>query len=116
MKENKWKKRQVMKKVAEKGAINIQLVVDSPGKGQQDLEKGEGLTDSMQKEQTTVWKGYDNYHTNLTKQKHVQTKQSQPIKIPGADTDLKDKKVEDQTKKLEREGSITYNTEITGKI
>ena len=42
------------------------------------------------------------------KQRHVQTEQSQPIKIPDTDTESKNKKVENQTRKLEREKNIAY--------
>ena len=42
----------------------------------------------------------NNYHTNLTKLGHEQTKQSQSIKLPETDTELKDKEAENQTKKL----------------
>ena len=42
----------------------------------------------------------NNYHTNLTKLGHEQTKQSQSMKLPETDTELKDKEVENQTKKL----------------
>ena len=47
----------------------------------------------------------------LTKQKDVQTEQSQPIKISETGTELKDNKVENQTKELEREENITCTTE-----
>ena len=52
-----------------------------------------------------------NYHTNLTKQRYQQTEQSQPMQIPETDTEPKQKEVENQTKKLEREENITYITE-----
>ena len=45
------------------------------------------------------------------KQRHVQTEQSQPIKIPDTDTESKNKKVENQTRKLEREKNIAYTWE-----
>ena len=41
----------------------------------------------------------------------VQTEQSQPIKISETGTELKDNKVENQTKELEREENITCTTE-----
>ena len=52
-----------------------------------------------------------NYHTNLTKLRHGQTEQSHPIKVPETGTESKDRQVENQTKKLEREKIITCTTE-----
>ena len=49
----------------------------------------------------------NNYNTNLTKQGHEQTEQPQPIKALETNTELKDKEVENQTKKSEREENIT---------
>ena len=53
----------------------------------------------------------NNYHTNLTKLGHEQREQSHPIKAPETGTESKDKEVENQTKKLQREKIITYTTE-----
>ena len=52
----------------------------------------------------------NNYHTNLTKQRHEQTEQSQPIKILETGTEQKNKEVENQTKKLEWEENNPYTT------
>ena len=49
----------------------------------------------------------NNYNTNLTKQGHEQTEQPQPIKALETNIELKDKEVENQTKKSEREENIT---------
>ena len=49
----------------------------------------------------------NNYNTNLTKQGHEQTEQPQPIKTLETNIELKDKEVENQTKKSEREENIT---------
>ena len=63
----------------------------------------------------------NNYHNNLSKQRHIQTMQLQLIKIPSTkDTQLKDKDFETQNKKLEWEEKLhtpqkTYK-EITQKI
>ena len=53
----------------------------------------------------------NNYHTNLTKLGHEQREQSHPIKASETGTESKDKEVENQTKKLQREKIITYTTE-----
>ena len=50
----------------------------------------------------------NNYHTNRTKLEHEQTEQSQRIRIPETGTEWKDKKVENQTKKLKRQENITH--------
>ena len=57
----------------------------------------------------------NNYYTNLTKLGHEQTEQSQSIKlnVSETDTESKDKEVENQTTKLEREEIITYTAENT---
>ena len=52
----------------------------------------------------------NNYHTNLTKQRHEQTEQSQPIKILETGTEQMNKEVENQTKKLEGEENNPYTT------
>ena len=56
---------------------------------------------------------YNNYCTNLTKLGHEKTEQSQSIKLKVSeiDTESKDKELENQTKKLEREEIITYTAE-----
>ena len=62
---------------------------------------------------------HNNYHINLTKLRHEQTEQSEPIKIPETGIESTGKEVENQAKKLEREENITYTTEnikITKKI
>ena len=51
----------------------------------------------------------NDYHTKIKNQ----TEQSQQIKIADVDTETKSKKNEDQNKKFESKGNITYTTENT---
>ena len=53
------------------------------------------------------------YHTNIRKQRHLKTEQSQQIKTPDVDAETKNKDVENQTKKLKSKDNITYTTENT---
>ena len=47
------------------------------------------------------------YYTNIRKQRHLKTEQSQQIKSPDVDTEARSKEVENQTKKLESKENIT---------
>ena len=63
------------------------------------------------KEMTGNKKKINIYHTNLTKQRYLQTEQPQAIKILDTDTEPKDKESENQPKKLEGEVNIKYTRE-----
>ena len=55
----------------------------------------------------------NDYHTIIKNQRQLKTEQSQQIKIADVDTETKSKKNEDQNKKFESKGNITYTTENT---
>ena len=55
----------------------------------------------------------NDYHTKIKNQRQLKTEQSQQIKIADVDTETKSKKNEDQNKKFESKGNITYTTENT---
>ena len=59
------RKAEIMKKIAENGEINVELVLDSPGKRKTNSEKQQGLekrerNDGQHDEETTVQKEQDN--------------------------------------------------------
>ena len=55
----------------------------------------------------------NDYYTKIKNQRQLKTEQSQQIKIADVDTETKSKKNEDQNKKFESKGNITYTTENT---
>ena len=55
----------------------------------------------------------NDHHTKIKNQRQLKTEQSQQIKIADVDTETKSKKNEDQNKKFESKGNITYTTENT---
>ena len=53
------------------------------------------------------------YHTNIRKQRHLKTEQSQQTKTSDVYLGTKSKEFENQTIKLESKENITYTTENT---
>ena len=83
------------------------------------IKKGLDTKSKEQESSSQVKQIYDeliqenDYHTKIKNQRQLKTEQSQQIKIADVDTETKSKKNEDQNKKFESKGNITYTTENT---